>query len=57
MQYVKIRETVLKFGCHIMRIKDAGRRRKRFHRINVTMILTVCPCDGMSFAGNGLQRV
>ncbi|ECS7936424.1 hypothetical protein D5G51_14005 [Salmonella enterica subsp. enterica serovar Mbandaka] len=42
---------------YIMRTKDAGRRRKRLHRINVTMILTVCSCDGMSFAGNGLQRV
>ncbi|EBL8323755.1 hypothetical protein DMT28_00275 [Salmonella enterica] len=42
---------------YIMRTTATGRRRKRLHRINATPFLTMCPCDGMSFAGNGLQRV
>ncbi|EAW6549526.1 hypothetical protein FGH29_17305 [Salmonella enterica] len=40
-----------------MRTTDTGRRRKRLHRINVTVILTVCPCDDVAFAQNGLQHV
>lgn len=42
---------------YIMRTKAYNNDGKRLRRINATVILTVCPCDGMSFAGNGLQRV